>query len=172
MHTPSTEPRVCTPHRTGERSVVQAYAGLVYTAEEPPPLPIIVPASNPRFYYEGCLRRLRNTSCSRSPATNHAVLKLRMHFCMCSRITSLHKKVKGRRACRTNEVSFCLNTRAVSRIRRALESPTFPSDFSFLRCSVSLSLFSYFFFFRKDKTFTEHGERTRCILFFEPNLAD
>lgn len=61
MHTPSTEPPVCTPHSERGPSARVAMCMLQW---EPP-------ASNPRFYREGCLRRLRNTTqCSRSRDTN------------------------------------------------------------------------------------------------------
>lgn len=61
MHTPSTEPPVCTPH--SERGP-SARVAMCTPQWEPP-------ASNPRFYREGCLRRSRNTTqCSRSRDTN------------------------------------------------------------------------------------------------------
>lgn len=49
MHTPSTEPPVCTPHSERGPSARVAMCMLQW---EPP-------ASNPRFYREGCLRRSR-----------------------------------------------------------------------------------------------------------------
>lgn len=61
MHTPSTEPPVCTPH--SERGP-SARVAMCTPHWEPP-------ASNPRFYREGCLRRsLNTTQCSRSRDTN------------------------------------------------------------------------------------------------------
>lgn len=100
MHTPSTEPPVCTPH--SERGP-SARVAMCTPHWEPP-------ASNPRFYREGCLRRsLNTTQCSRSRDTNASRRRITCVFISVKaylRCAHVHYIVVSRRSlspfCRSN----------------------------------------------------------------------